>query len=142
MNKKHPEGYWVQKLSDEQVWNLLYTLVSKKANRRFSKVLNYDRKDNIITINYCSHKTNCYLTYAEDSLIITDYKIGGRHPYMPYYEFMIDLFGDEYADDFLVYADEYIEKNPNEVWSSRLKKIKDAIPALLESYHHNLNNDI
>lgn len=142
MNKKHPNGYWVQKLTDENVRDLLDLIVATKKTKKFKKVLKQTRTEEDVTIKYCSTKTNCYLSYAEDTLTINDYKISGQHPYSLYYEFMINLFGEEYANDFLAYADEYIAENPEDKWSDRLKKLKDAIPALVDSYNHNTTNEI
>ena len=123
MNKKHPNGYWVQQLTDENIRDLLDIIVSTKKTKKFKKVLKQTITEDTITIKYHSIKTNCYLSYAEDILEIKDYKISGRHPYTMYYEFMIDLFGEEYAEDFLQYAEEYIANNPEDIWSQRLEKI-------------------
>jgi len=142
MNKRHPNGYWVQKLSDENARDLLDLIVSSKKNKKFKKVLKQTRTDDEITIQYCSTKTHCYLSYAEDTLKINDYKISGQHPYTIYYEFMINLFGEEYANDFLAYADEFIAENPDHYWTTRLQKIKVAIPAIVDSYNHSANNEI
>ena len=142
MNKKHPNGYWVQKLTDENARDLLDMIVATKKTKKFKKVWKQERTDDKITIIYQSVKLHSYLSYAEDTLEITDYKISGQHPYTMYYEFMIDLFGEEYAEDFLQYADEYIANNPEDKWSQRLVKIKNAIPAIVDSYKHSTNNEI
>ncbi|MBR4999288.1 MAG: hypothetical protein IKY10_05345 [Clostridia bacterium] len=142
MSKIHPNGYWVQKLTDDNVRDLLDLVVSTKKTKKFKKVLKQTKTEDTISILYCSTKINCYLSYAEDNLTINDYKISGQHPYTLYYEFMINLFGEEYANDFLAYANAYIEEQPDDKWAIRLKKIKDAIPAIVDSYNHNETNEI
>ena len=142
MNEKHPNGYWVQKLTDEDIRDLLDILVSKKKNKKFKKVLKQERTDTTITIQYESIKYHSYLTYAEDILVITDYKINGGHSYMDFYEFMIEKFGEEYANDFIEFADGYIVNNPEDRWSARFEKIKKAMPAIIDSHTHNLHNDM
>ena len=47
MKIKHPEGYWVQQLTDENISDLLDILVSKKKNKKFKKVLEQMRKPKI-----------------------------------------------------------------------------------------------
>lgn len=143
MNKKHPNGYWVQQLTDDNTRDLLDSIVATKKTKKFKKVLKQTKTDDSITIQYSSIKKNCYLNYAEDTLVITDYKISGQHPYTLYYEFMIGLFGEEYANDFMVYADAYLANcTEDDVWAKRLVKIKDAIPAIVDSYNHSANNEI
>ena len=142
MDLKHPEGYWVQQLTDDNIRDLLDIIVSSKKFKKFKKVISQERTENMVSILYASIKTNCYLNYCEDKLIINDYKISGQHPYLLYYEFMINLFGEEYANDFLAYAENYIAENPEDKWSTRLEKIKVAIPAIVDSYNHSLKNEL
>lgn len=143
MTIKHPNGYWVQKLTDENTRDLLDLIVSTKKTKKFKKIFNYSRTDDAITIKYESIKLHNYLTYSDDTLIITDYKISGQHPYTLYYEFMIGLFGEDYANDFLAYAEEYIANcQEDDSWGKRLNKIKVAIPAIVDSYNHSANNEI
>ena len=141
MNIKHPDGYWVQQLTDEDTRDLLDILVSKKKQKKFKKTTKYLRTETDITITYESIKQHCYLTYAEDTLVITDYKISGGHSYMDFYEFMIEKFGEDYATDFIAYANEFIANNPENNWSKRLVNVKKAIPAILDSHTHNIHND-
>ena len=141
MNIKHPNGYWVQQLTDEDVNELLSTIVARKKTKKFKKVNSQKRTSDTITIVYSSTYLHRYLTYAEDTLVINDYKISGQHPYTFYYEFMISLFGEEYANDFLAYAENYITENPEDNWAKRLIKIKDAIPAIVDSVAHSDNNE-
>lgn len=142
MELKHPEGFWVQQLTDENTRDLLDILVSKKKNKKFKKVLEQRRNNKEISIKYYSIKTNCYLGYAEDILTINDYKISGGHSYIDFFEFMIELFGEEYANDLIAFAETYIAEELNDKWSKRFEKLKSAVPAMLDSHNHNIHNDI
>ena len=142
MEVKHPEGYWIQQLKDENISDLLDILVSKKKVRKFKKVLKQERTEKEITILYEARKLNTYLTYAEGSVSMTDYKITGGHSYIDFYEFMIENFGDEYVNDLLAHADKFILENPEDKWAVRFKNIKKAVPAILDSHNHNIHNDI
>ena len=142
MNNKRPNGYWVQQLTDANIADLLEIVVSKKKTKKFKKVIKQTRTDDTISILYESKKINCYLTYAEDRLIINDYKIQGGHSYMDFYEFMIETFGEAYADDFMVYANDFIAQNPEDKWSNRLKNVIAAMPAIVDSHKHNTHNEM
>lgn len=142
MELKHPEGYWVQQLTDENTRDLLDILVSKKKNKKFKRVLEQRRNNKEISIKYYSIKTNCYLSYAEDILTINDYKISGGHSYIDFFEFMIELFGEEYANDLIAFAENYIAQDHNDNWSRRFEKLISAVPAMLDSHNHNTHNDI
>ena len=142
MQTKHPNGYWVQQLTDEQIRDLLDILVSKKKVRKFKKVINQTRTNNSISILYEATKLNTWLTYAEGRVEIEDYKISGGHSYIDFYEFMIENFGEEYANDLIAHADKFIEENPEYKWSVRYKNIKKAVPAMLDSHNHNMHNDL
>lgn len=142
MELKHTEGYWIQQLTDENLRDLLDILVSKKKNKKFKKVLEQRRTENEISIKYYSTRTNSYLTYAEDTLTINDYKISGGHSYIDFFEFMIELFGDDYANDLIEYAEKYIAEENINAWSRRYEKLIPAIPAMVDSHKHNIHNDI
>ena len=142
MKLKQQEGYWTQQLTDENLRDLLDILVSKKKNKKFKKVLEQKRTEEEISIKYYSMKTNSYLTYSEDTLIINDYKISGGHSYIDFFEFMIELFGEDYANDLIAYAEQYISEEHNDNWSRRFEKLINAIPAMVDSHKHNIHNDI
>jgi hypothetical protein len=142
MQTTHPKGYWVQQLTDDQIRDLLEILVSKKKVRKFNKVINQTRTDDSISIFYTATKLNSWLTYAEGKVLIEDYKISGGHSYIDFYEFMIENFGEEYANDLLAHADKFMEENPEDKWAARYKNIKKAVPAMLDSHNHNMHNDI
>lgn len=141
METKHADGYWVQQLSDNQAKELLKILTAKKESKKFKRIITFNRTENLITIFYESKRVKRYLSYAEDTLKIQDYKISGGHSYITFFEYMIQLFGEEYAEDLLAYADKYIAEN-DDTWSKRLVTIKNAIPAIVDSYKHNQHNDI
>ena len=142
MELNHANGYWVSQLTDENVKDLLAILTSKKKNKKFRNIIKQERTTEEISILYYSTVTNRYLTYKEDTLRINDFKISGGHSYIDFFEFMIELFGEEYANDFLLYIEQYIAEGHTDNWTKRFIKLKDAVPAIIDSFKHNTNNDI
>ena len=142
METKHQAGYWVHQLSDNQIAELLEILVSKKKARKFVRVLQKTKAPDSITLLYEGKRLDTYYTYTEALVTLSDYKISGGHSYIDFYEYMIEHFGEEYADDFINYADNFIAENPEDKWSLRLAKVQKAIPAMLDSHSHTMHNDI
>lgn len=139
MNKKHPNGYWVQQLTDEKIEELLRKLLTT-STKKFKRIINQERTDDAIAIKCCSTKTKSYFTYAESNLVITDYKVVGNNSNTKFYEYMIETFGKAYAKDLIVYIDRYIAQNPDDALSTRLASIKTKIPAMVEKCEVANNN--
>lgn len=142
MKQKHPEGFWSNQLTDEQVKELTKQLVSKKPKIDFSSVAKITRTDDAILVEYDALRNDCFFRYTCGNCKITDFKLSGGLNYMVFYEFMVELFGEEYVNDFYAYADEYIKNNPAEKWTVRLKNFKTAMPAILDSVQHSNKNEI
>lgn len=140
MAKKHPNGYWVQQLTDKHIHELLLILSSTNPLKKFNRVLNQTRTNDSIKINYCSVRTDRYFTHYENNLLITDYEVDRKHSHLRFYDYMIGLFGESYAKDLLTFADEYISENPEGYYTTQLKKLKTTIPSMIKK--NKLNNTL
>ena len=142
MEINHPNGYWVQQLTDENIDELFEILISKKKNLKFKKVHTVTRNEESLTVCYVAKKINGYFGNPEHNSEVYDFKITGGLAYLDFYEYMIEKFGNEYSDELVAFIDNLIETNPNDVLAKRLKNVKKAIPAIIESYTHNQHNDL
>lgn len=143
MNKQHNEGFWVNQLTEEDVKQLMETLMEKKKNTKFKYVHKQEKKDNKLLVTYVAKRTDVYSSNPECHATLEDFKISGGLSYLDYFQFMIETFGEEYADDLLQHIDNYIEAGNEDVWATtRLPKIKAAVPAMLDSHTHNQHNDL
>lgn len=142
MKQKHENGYWVNKLTDEDVKELFEILISKKKNLKFNGVHTITRGSESLAVLYLAKKTNVYSCNPEHNSVVSDFKISGGLAYLDFYEYMIEKFGEEYADDLLSYIDNIVESNSEDQWSKRLKNVKKAIPAIIDSHTHSQHNDL
>lgn len=142
MNKKHPNGYWINQLSEENISELLYRLTSFKKDKKFKRVINQTKTDDCITINYCSTRTDRYFTHTENTLTIRDYEIDRKHSCLIFYDYMIELFGEVYAKDALKFVNEFISNNPEGLWSTRFKNLKTKIPEMVEKHTATTDNNV
>lgn len=130
---KHENGYWVKQLTDEKAEELLKLLVSQRENKEFLKVVSIKRTDDEISIVYASKRAKSYITYCENNFKIKDYEISGSVLVSQFAKFMIEEFGEEYADDFVKHANKTIKENPEQAASKRLAKTVKVIPDFVES---------
>ncbi len=142
MNTKYTEGYWVNQLSDEEIKELFEILISKKKNLKFNGVHKITRGKESLSVLFVAKKTNVYSSNPEHTSLVSDFKITGGLAYLDFYEFMIEKFGEEYSDELLNYIDSVIDANPEDTWSKRLKNVKKAIPAIIDSHTHSQHNDL
>ena len=127
MNTKHNDGYWVSKLTDENILELVKNLTADKPTKKFVQILSIKRNNNSVEIVYESKKLKSYLTYAEDKISFNDFKVSGGNKLSVYAETMISLFGEEYEEEFLATAEKYIAENENDALSKKYQKtIKDV----------------
>ena len=61
MNKKHPNGYWVKQLTDENIEELLRKLLTT-STKKFKRIINLDRTNDAIAIKCCSTRTQSYIS--------------------------------------------------------------------------------
>ncbi|MBQ8615198.1 MAG: hypothetical protein IJ415_01355 [Clostridia bacterium] len=130
MENNYEDGYWVRQLTDEQAKEILMLLSELNTKKTFKKIINIERFKNVISILYLANRPKRYIHFSDDTLEIEDFKLFGfssHASHVIYYQYMIDLFGVEYAEDLLNYADEYIENYPEKTWSKKLIKLKDAV---------------
>ena len=125
MENKHAEGYWASQLTDEQITRLLIKLTSKSKIKEFKKIVNIKRYENRIEVKYVIHYLHRYIAFDEGTVIIEDFKIKGSSSHSPFYAFMVNLFGKDYTDDFIAYADDFIANNEEDKWSQKLVKYKE-----------------
>ena len=126
MENKHAEGYWASQLTDEQITRLLIKLTSKSKIKEFKKILNIKRLEKRIEVKYVIHYLHRYIAFDEGTVIIEDFKVKGSASHSPFYAFMINLFGKDYADEFIAYADDFIVNNEEDKWSQKLVKYKQV----------------
>ena len=143
MNKRHPNGYWVQKLTDENTKDLLDLIVSTQKTKKFKEIFQQTKTDNSIIIKYVSINLHSYWKYSEGTLVITDYAISGQHPYTLYSKFMAKLFGEEYVNDFLDYANEYLANaEEDNLIIKKLRKNQNEMSSILNQLNNSTNNEI
>lgn len=130
---KHENGYWVKQLTDEKAEELLKSLVSQRENKQFLKVVSIKRTDEEISIVYASKRPKTYITYCENNFKIKDYEISGSVLVNQFAKFMIEEFGEEYADDFVNRAKTTIKENPESAPAKRLAKTIKLIPEYVEN---------
>ena len=124
---------WIKRISDEMVEELIRKYLSANKTRFFKKMLKISRTENVITATY-SMKVKAYMSYAEKTIHISDYKIAGIASETVLPEFMVENFGEEYARDFVEYAKDYIKNNPETHYAKRLMKVIEKIPSMIEKY--------
>ena len=105
---KHENGYWIKQLTNEKAEELLKLLVSQRENKEFLKIVNIKRTDEEISILYASKRSKSYIKYCENNFKIKDYEISGSILVSQFAKFMIEEFGEEYANDFLEHSNKTI----------------------------------
>ena len=131
MDKKHPEGYWVGQLTDEQIKELAITLLSK--HEKFNKIDKPKREGTHIVVKYHYEKTNAYWRSHDSTLKISDFDLVGKvHSDAKFYETMINFLGNEYAEDLV----EYLE-NKIQTMNQDLSKVKSLL-----KFKSNLETDL
>lgn len=138
MNKKHPEGYWANQLSDEQIQKLTIKLSSK--NEKFKKIDYIQRKDSQIVVKFYFEKTNTYLRCREATITINDFSLTGKiHSNFKFYQFMIDTFGNEYAEDLIEHLEETVQNMNQDLHSVKtLIKFKNDLEDNLQQDENSL----
>ena len=107
MNTKHPEGYWVNQLSDENILTIAKKLLSE--NEKFIKIDQVKKLKDKITTKLHYEKTNTYLRIRDAEITINDFEVRGKiHTSSKFYTYMIDLFGNDYAIDLIEHLEELI----------------------------------
>lgn len=134
MNRKHPEGYWVKQLTDDQIKELAIKLLSK--NEKFSRIDKPKRKETEIEVKYHYEKTNAYWRSHDSTLTISDFDVTGKvHSNAKFYEFMISALDEEYAEELINYLEDKIENMNQDLNKVKgLVKFKANLKASLQ--HH------
>ena len=138
MNKKYPEGYWVSKLTDDQIKELAIKLLSK--NEKFSKIEKPQRNESDIIVKYHYEKTNAYWRSHDSTLTISDFDVNGKvHSSAKFYEFMINALGEEYAEQLVDYLEDKIQNMNQELNKVKsLAKFKANLKADLQNHETSL----
>jgi len=138
MKKKHPEGYWANQLSDEQIQHLAIKLSSK--NEKFKKIDYIQRKDSQVVVKFYYEKTNTYLRCKDATITINDFSLTGKiHSDFKFYQFMIDSLGNEYADDLINYLEKTIQNMNEDLRSVKsLIKLKNDLEDNLQQNENTL----
>ncbi len=133
MEQKHPVGYWVNQLTDEQIEELTKLILTD--NEKFSKMEDPKRKETCIKVKYHYNKTNAYLHCRESELTITDFELTGKiHSDSKFYNFMIDCLGSEYAEELANYLEEKIQTLNQDLTKVRaLIKFQENLKADLQN---------
>ena len=125
---------WIEKLTDDNILEIVKRLMSDRPNKRFVKILKIERKDSSIEILFESKKLKSYLTYSEDKITLYNHKVGGGHKLSVYAETMVEIFGEEYKQDFLNIAEKYVAENENDTLSKKYQKaIRDVSKLVTEN---------
>ncbi len=136
MENTHVNGYWVSKLTDENILEIVKRLTADKPTKKFVQILKIKRTEDSVEVLYESKKLKSYLTYAETTVCLNDYKVSGVNKLSVYAEAMIEILGEDYAKDFLTYAEQYIAENPDDPTSKKLTK---AIQEITQNSNTEIN---
>lgn len=136
MNKNN-NGRWIKQLSDEMIEELLKQVFTSNKIKSFKKILKITRKESEITV-FFSLNVKSYMSYAEKTVKISDFKMSTTSAETLYPEFMIKNFGEEYANEFLSYAKDYLEEDKETPYAKRLTKVVDKIPAMVEKHQEDV----
>ena len=131
--EQNNKGRWVKQINDEMVEELLKLMFTTDKLKSFKKILKITRKENEITV-LVGLNVKSYMSYAEKTITISDFKVFGTAAEATFPEFMIKHFGEEYANEFLAYAEDYVNKNAEQPYAKRLAKVIDKIPSMVEKY--------
>lgn len=137
MSTKHPAGYWINQLSDEQIEKLAIRILSK--NEKFNKIGTIKREESHIIVNYHYEKINAYLRCRESTITISDFSLSGKvHSDCRFYEFMIETLGNEYAEELLEYLEKAIADMNQDI--SVVKGLINFKNNIEEDLQHHENN--
>lgn len=127
MDKKHPEGFWVNQLTDQQLDELLQLINKNNKNVIYKSILKKENKKNGFKITYHLKRLHCYISYTETSVELHDFSISKNSALKQYVDYMTDLFGEDYIADLNSYVENLIINKPEDKSIPSLLKIKESI---------------
>ena len=125
MDKKHPEGYWIHQLTDEDLEIVLKNITENNKNALFIKMLEKTKTEKGFTIKYQGKRLHCYLSNLDPTIEFYDFKSNNSRASTHLVKHMIDRFGVEYIDEFIEQVDEYAKTCPENAWTKHYTKLKD-----------------